>query len=243
MKSVIFLIIVLLTIVIFVTSCVSQQTYNQLQQEYNLVTDNLSGTQKQLSQVQSDLEQTKADLKKAQSDLQLYKDTFVPQGVIVDSGINDFANSGIESFNNPDAHNPTLQELKYFLSYPGEGLNTGNVSNFVGDSLSLYNAYEPSDCAIYAQVLRNDAELRNIRAAVVVIRFQGCFILHAVNAFVVKDYGLTFVDASQDGVKLSLQIGKPLTGDFSLVMNSDGSLTFLNACLGVAIPQEIDICW
>jgi len=93
--------------------------------------------------------------------------------------------------NNPNARNPTYQELLVFLAQD----NTDQIP------------YDPAKfvCADYAERLHNNAEKAGIRAAYVVVEFSTTYqtfvspfgYSHALNAFRTTDRGLVFVDVTR----------------------------------------------
>jgi ssDNA-binding Zn-finger/Zn-ribbon topoisomerase 1 len=105
----------------------------------------------------------------------------------------------IELINNPDAKNPTWEELKSFLSQDNTEKHLYIESSFT--------------CAEFAEILHNNAEKAGIRAAFVTVDFgpeylcgvppiedflagcRGyCGGLHACNAFQTTDRGLIYID-------------------------------------------------
>jgi hypothetical protein len=85
----------------------------------------------------------------------------------------------IELVNNPDAKNPTWEELKNFLVVD----HTDNQSYVDGSFV----------CADSAEMLHNNAEKAGIRAAYVhIVLSDG--VLHANNAFNTTDEGLVYID-------------------------------------------------
>lgn len=78
--------------------------------------------------------------------------------------------------NNPDARNPTWEELLAFLQNDRTDQHPYDPDSFV--------------CADYAEMLHNNAEKAGVRAAYV------CTSDHALNAFNVVDRGLVFVDST-----------------------------------------------
>ena len=86
----------------------------------------------------------------------------------------------IELINNPDAEDPTWDELRAFLA---------------GDETDE-QAYIPSSfvCADFAEVLHNNAEEEGLRAAYVLVDLQDHPEGHALNAFDTTDRGLVYID-------------------------------------------------
>jgi len=96
----------------------------------------------------------------------------------------------IELINNPDAKNPSWEELKNFLAVD---LTDGN-SYFVG----------VFTCGDFAEMLHNNAERAGIRAAWVAIDFSSGGTGHANNAFNTTDEGLIYIDDT--GIQDTAQI-------------------------------------
>jgi hypothetical protein len=97
--------------------------------------------------------------------------------------------------NNPNAIDPTWQELKDFL-----------LSDKTDEQPYIEYSYE---CASYAEEVHNHAEARGIRAAFVSIWFLNDFEGHALNAFRTTDKGLVYIDCSTGiGVDLVAYIEK-----------------------------------
>jgi hypothetical protein len=96
----------------------------------------------------------------------------------------------IELVNNPDAKNPTWEELKSFLVLD----HTDNYSYIDGSFV----------CADFAETLHNNAEKAGIRAAWVAIDFSSGGVGHANNAFNTTDEGLVYIDDT--GIQDTAQI-------------------------------------
>jgi hypothetical protein len=87
--------------------------------------------------------------------------------------------------NNPQAHNPTWDELKSFLK----------------DDATDRHLYQPGrfTCGDFAEMLHNNAEAAGIRAAIVAIELispsiPGGIINHSLDAFETTDRGLVYID-------------------------------------------------
>jgi hypothetical protein len=92
--------------------------------------------------------------------------------------------------NNPDAKNPTWEELKSFLAVD----HTDNLS-YVEGSFT---------CGDFAEVLHNNAEKAGIRTAWVAIDFSNGGVGHANNTFNTTDEGLVYIDDT--GIQDTAQI-------------------------------------
>jgi len=83
-------------------------------------------------------------------------------------------------------HNPTWQELKYFLDSDDTELIPYNYNSFI--------------CGDFAERLHNNAERAGIRAAVVIVYFTSGP-PHAIDAFYTTDKGLVYVDDTGEGLE------------------------------------------
>ncbi len=88
--------------------------------------------------------------------------------------------NAIVLFNNPEAHNPTWQELKQLLWGDKTDQCLYSETSFV--------------CADFAEMLHNNAEKAEIRAAYVCIDLASYSEGHALNAFNTTDQGLVYID-------------------------------------------------
>ena len=87
--------------------------------------------------------------------------------------------------NNPEATDPTFDELIAFIS-----LDPTDTRTYIREG---GNAYV---CADFAEDVHNNAEAVGIRAGWVAIRFQGTEEGHAINAFETTDKGLIYIDCT-----------------------------------------------
>lgn len=86
----------------------------------------------------------------------------------------------IKLINNPQAHDPSWQELKNFLKQDNTDTYLYDTSTFV--------------CTDFAEMLHNNAEAAGLIAAFVTISFVNESAGHAVNAFNTSDMGLVYID-------------------------------------------------
>jgi len=105
----------------------------------------------------------------------------------------------IELINNPDARNPSWDELMTFVQS-----DTTDSRPFVQ---TFYWSYV---CADYARDVHNNAEEAGIRAAWVGIDFEEGELGHALNAFHTTDKGLVFVDCTGWDTIAYVKIGEEL---------------------------------
>lgn len=87
--------------------------------------------------------------------------------------------------NNPEATNPTFDELIAFIN-----IDPTDTRAYIRDG---ENAYV---CADFAEEVHNNAEAVGIRAGWVSIRFQDTEEGHAINAFETTDKGLIYIDCT-----------------------------------------------
>jgi type II secretory pathway pseudopilin PulG len=83
---------------------------------------------------------------------------------------------------NPDAVNPTWEELISFLA-----ADQTEKNDYI---LDVY------DCSQFSRDVHNNAEAAGIRAAEVQVWFSNNMSGHALNAFITSDYGLVYVDCT-----------------------------------------------
>lgn len=94
--------------------------------------------------------------------------------------------------NNPDAKNPTWEELLLFLQQDTTNQIPYSYSSFV--------------CADYAETLHNNAEKADIRVAYVSVELSD--VEHALNAFRTTDRGLVFIDCTGYDCKVDVVVGR-----------------------------------
>lgn len=85
--------------------------------------------------------------------------------------------------NNPQAHDPSWEELKEFLHQ---------------DKTDKYLYTDSFVCADFAEMLHNNAEEAGIMSAYIFIEFDNTYIDHALNAFNTTDRGLIYIDDTGD---------------------------------------------
>ena len=153
---------------------------------------NLEAAQAKLQTSQQDLIDTRiklADTQKALSDstskLNYYLDTL---GTTVFSNVQppytktSSPTSLIALEQNPDAANPTWQELMTFIkSDPTDSLQ------YVEGTFM---------CGAFAEKVHNNAEKAGIRSAIAAIHFADSGLPHAIDVFKTTDFGLVFVDCT-----------------------------------------------
>lgn len=102
----------------------------------------------------------------------------------------------IELWNNPEASDPTWEELLEFLQEDRTDLVVYDTDSFV--------------CADFAEMLHNNAEKAGIRAAYVHVEFVGESVGHALNAFK-TDKGLVYIDDTGTEISFPCSADKTVT--------------------------------
>lgn len=167
-----------------------QGNYYNLQAISNNLSEELAISkvkEKALINTQNELiqESLKAQNRAAKADktIQLYKDTFGT----VNEGTDPSYISGnrpIKLLSNPNATDPTWDQLKAFL-----------LRDTTDQTPYKDGIYE---CGNYANDLYNNAQNSGIRCAFVVLRLGAS--LHAINAFKTTDKGLVYIDDTGIGI-------------------------------------------
>ena len=105
----------------------------------------------------------------------------------------------IELINNPDARNPSWDELVDFIRS-----DTTDQRRYI---TTFYWSYV---CADYARDVHNNAEAAGIRAAWVGVEFEEGGPGHAFNAFMTSDRGIVFVDCTEWDTIAYAEVGAEL---------------------------------
>jgi hypothetical protein len=131
---------------------------------------------------------------------------------------------------NPDAKNPTYDELLKFLKADTTDMNRYLLDYYV--------------CTNFAETVHNNAEASGIRTAMVFIRFtEGPG--HAINAFLTTDKGLVYIDCTGTDVQGPGSMDGLVTG---LKISSTYNISFLFPSYYFFLPNnlkvtEIEIYW
>lgn len=112
----------------------------------------------------------------------------------------------IELTNNPNARNPTFQQLMGFIMCDETDTYEYLEESYPPESKRAYT------CADFAEDVHNNAEAAGIRAAWVSIELEGKDEGHVCNAFETRDRGLVYIDCT-GGVKDAGRITKQVTTD------------------------------
>jgi len=87
--------------------------------------------------------------------------------------------------NNPDAADPTFEELMIFIE-----ADRTDTRDYIKNGANAYV------CSDFAEEVHNNAEAAGIRSGWVAIRFNGTDEGHAINAFETIDKGLVYIDCT-----------------------------------------------
>ncbi len=122
-----------------------------------------------------------------------------PSDIYSINGIREFGSDykPIELVNNPNAVNPSYEELLIFIQE-----DTTDAKLYID---TFFWGYV---CADYAEDVHNNAEGAGIRAAWVGIEFPGEEIGHALNAFETTDRGLVYIDCTEWDTVAYVEEGK-----------------------------------
>ena len=137
----------------------------------------------------------------------------------------------IRLINNPNATNPTHDELINFIK--------------MDKTDEIEYIEEVYTCGDYAETLHNNAEEAGIKAAWVSVDFYDDNESHALNAFETTDEGLVYVDCTMyDKLINSLNIGEkyqPLSLDNSIVASENDYYIETYAPMGTI--SNVEIYW
>jgi hypothetical protein len=139
----------------------------------------LSTANDKIASIQDDLNTLQDSLSGSQQQLAMDEATLKGLGITVAASKEC---KDVELINNPQAHNPTWDELMSFLA-------TDNTEQHE----YIPNVY---DCSQFSRDVHNNAEAAGIRAAEVQLKFDNMTEGHAVDAFITTDYGLVYIDCT-----------------------------------------------
>ena len=150
------------------------------QTELTSATSELTSTKSELTTTKNELTATKSELSTTKTRMVTIEDTLKGLGMTISASSTCTDASLID---NPQAKNPTWQELRTFLLQ-----DTTEQHEYIA------NVY---DCSEYSRDVHNNAEAAGIRTAVVHTWFWETTTGHALNAFLTSDYGLVYVDCTE----------------------------------------------
>jgi multidrug efflux pump subunit AcrA (membrane-fusion protein) len=163
----------------------------------------LASTQSQLSSATTELVSTKSQLSDAQSQLassqqQLADDqkTLLALGITVHTATTawDFNGQQWTHTDNTQATDPTWNQLTAFVAQDNTDQHPYDINSF--------------NCVNYATTVYNHAENSNIEAAVVTLTLRNEPVGHAIDAFITSDYGMVYVDCTQQDTIARIEVGK-----------------------------------
>jgi len=151
------------------------------QRQLTTTRDELDSTNQALSYIEQTWTGLEDELAAAQQQLDLALETLDGLGITLSESRDCY---DVNLIDNPQATNPTFNELKAFL---------------VQDQTE-YHQYIPDvyDCSQFSRDIHNNAEAAGIRAAEVQVFFRSEWTGHALNAFITTDHGLVYVDCTEE---------------------------------------------
>jgi len=165
----------------------TQRTLSATSAELTVTKQSLANTQADLAvanQSLASVAQTSAgledDLAAAQQQLDTALETLDGLGITLSASRDCY---DVTLVDNPEATNPTFDELTAFLARDRTEQHT-----------YILDVY---DCSQFSRDVHNNAEAAGIRTAEVQIFFRGEWTGHALNAFITTDYGLVYVDCTE----------------------------------------------
>ncbi len=192
----------------------TQVELDQTEETLTATSDELSDTQVTLTSTQSELETTSHELTLKTGELNdangeinsleesvaVLRESLASTSNLLDISQQTLEGLGIdvhvsrlcwdvELIDNPDAQNPTWDELMAFLA-----------ADQTEKHEYILNVY---DCSQFSRDLHNEAEAAGIRAAEVQLWFANDSSGHALNAFITTDYGLVYVDCTTGPDKIA----------------------------------------
>ena len=201
-------------------------------EEYRTVSASLAASERNAADLQESLSEANARLV-------LTETTLAGLGITVAASTENWDAVLID---NDEAYDPSLAELKAFLAE--------DRTEYHEYILGVYDGSE------FSRDIHNRAEAAGIRAGVVHIWWQNDPVGHALNVFHTRDYGLVYVDSTEEPDRAARVVkGKTYRGtDIDLVppqfLRSDiywDNLTTYNyiqaANGGQAVTQGIEIYW
>jgi len=181
----------------------TQTTLNTTVAQVNTLTTQLSSTQTQLSNTQSQLADTQTQLSATQTKLDSARQqlsyaqlTLTGLGITVHAPTSTWTinNEQWNHTDNPSAVNTTWSNLKNFVTQDTTDRHVYNINTY--------------NCVNYAVDVYNHAEAAGINNARVSIHFTGETVGHALNAFVTSDYGLVFIDCTENDTVAHVSVGQ-----------------------------------
>ncbi|MFC2069590.1 hypothetical protein ACFLTB_00230 [Chloroflexota bacterium] len=165
--------------------------------------DELGDIKSELSIAVSELSSARTSLTSAESDLADTQGQLdIAQGTLEGLGITLMASKecyDVDLTDNPQAINPTWEQLKAFLSEDKTDTNRYIIDEY--------------DCSEFSRDVHNNAEATGIRAAEVQVWWSNKDAGHALNAFLTTDYGLVYIDCTgSPDITTRVIVGKTYRG-------------------------------
>jgi hypothetical protein len=164
----------------------TQSELNTTRQQLASKSDELTSANTQITSLQQSLTNLQNSFSDINQQLAMDEETLAGLGITVSPAAEC---EDVVLVDNPQAHNPTWNELMSFLA-----------SDNTEQHEYIPNVY---DCSQFSRDLHNNAEAAGIRAAEVQVRFQNDPVGHALDAFITTDYGLVYVDCTNPPDKVA----------------------------------------
>jgi transcriptional regulator with PAS, ATPase and Fis domain len=218
----------------------TQQQLATTQQQLATKQDELASANQALTYIEQTQTGLEDELAATQQQLDVALETLDGLGITLSASRDCY---DVNLIDNPEATNPTLNELKAFLAQDRTEYN-----QYIG------NVY---DCSQFSRDVHNNAEAAGIRAAEVQIFFRGEWTGHALNAFITTDYGLVYVDCTEEPDAIArVKVGKEYRSlEVYLVSPANirndawwdnlGSYYYFSCTIfgGHCVTDEIEIFW
>lgn len=146
----------------------------------------LNSANNQITSLQEDMVTLQDSLSDSNEQLAIVEETLDGLGITIATSAEC---EDVALIDNPQAQNPTWQELMSFLAEDRTDKN-----DYIED---VY------DCSQFSRDVHNNAEAAGIRAAEVQVGFKYETTGHALNAFLTTDYGLIYVDCTEEPDKIA----------------------------------------
>jgi len=161
--------------------------------------EELAESKRELESMKYELSEAERDLESVSQELELYRKTGIQVFTNVQppySKANTYSQIRIK--NNPDATDPTWEQVRNFLR-----------SDNTDEKLYFDNLYV---CGDFAEAVHNNAESAGLKCAVVALHFADDE-SHALNAFNTTDKGLVYVDCTGQEPQLCRYYCEPYGGE------------------------------
>jgi hypothetical protein len=140
----------------------------------------LTTANSRITSLQGDMNDLENSLSDSQDRLAIVEETLDGLGITVAASKEC---TDVELVDNPEAQNPTWNQLMSFIS-----------ADRTEQNMYIKDVY---DCSQFSRDVHNNAEAAGIRAAEVQVTFNNQVSGHALNAFITTDYGLVYIDCTE----------------------------------------------